>query len=130
MPVLVVVEGLSRELAEEVGPVPEAAGAMVPARGTAGGRQGLRAAAAAHAAVGRKEESGVGQRDDKNVTHSDDLVCVFLKRSPKSSISESLATYLELMLLYNTNAWTLSDRLCSFEGSIITREDSSVRRHE
>lgn len=65
VPVFVVVEGLSRELAEEVGAVPEAAGATVPVRGTAGGRQGLRAAAAVHAAVGRMEESVVEQREDK-----------------------------------------------------------------
>lgn len=48
--VLVVVEGLSRELAEEVGAVQEAAGAAVSLQGTVGGCQGLGAAAAAEAA--------------------------------------------------------------------------------
>lgn len=50
MAVLVVVEGLSRELAEEVGAVQEAVGAAVSLQGTVGGCQGLGAAAAAEAA--------------------------------------------------------------------------------
>lgn len=49
--VLVVVEGLSRELAEEVGAVQEATGAAVSLQGTVGGCQGLGAAAAAEAAA-------------------------------------------------------------------------------
>lgn len=53
MPVFIIVEGLSRKLAEEAGTVPE--GAMVPVQGAVGGHQGLRAAAAAHAAVDRMQ---------------------------------------------------------------------------
>lgn len=45
--VLVVVEGLTRQLAEEVAAVQRAAGAVVPLQGAARRREGLRAAAAA-----------------------------------------------------------------------------------
>ena len=52
--VLVVVEGLSWQLAEEVGTVPGAAGAAASAQRTMGGRQRLRAAAAAYTTGCRK----------------------------------------------------------------------------
>lgn len=48
VPVLVVVEGLSRQLAEEVGMVPGAAGATASTQGTMRGCQRLSAAAAAY----------------------------------------------------------------------------------
>lgn len=51
--VLVVVEGLTRQLAEEVAAVQGAAGAVVPLQGAARRREGLRAAAAAEAAEGQ-----------------------------------------------------------------------------
>lgn len=53
MAVLVVVEGLTRQLAEEVAAVQGAAGAVVPLQGAARRREGLRAAAAAEAAKGQ-----------------------------------------------------------------------------
>lgn len=61
MPVLVVVEGLSRQLAEEVGMVPGAAGAAASTQGTMGGCQRLCAAAAAPTAghTHRKKHSSL-----------------------------------------------------------------------
>lgn len=56
MAVLVVVEGLARQLAEEVAAVQGAAGAVVPLQGAARRREGLRAAAAAEAAEGQNAQ--------------------------------------------------------------------------
>lgn len=56
MAVLVVVEGLTRQLAEEVAAVQGAAGAVVPLQGAARRREGLRAAAAAEAAEGQNAQ--------------------------------------------------------------------------
>lgn len=64
--VLVVVEGLSRELAEEVGAVQEAAGAVVSLQGTVGGCQGLGATAAAKAA-----EHGIKKKKTQNISFKD-----------------------------------------------------------
>lgn len=52
MSVFVVVEGLSRQLAEEVGTVPEAAGVAASTQGTMGGCQRLCAAAAVYTTAG------------------------------------------------------------------------------
>lgn len=57
VPVFIIVEGLSWKLAEEAGTVPEATGAMVSIQRTVRGRQGLRAAAAAHSAADRMKKS-------------------------------------------------------------------------
>lgn len=51
--VFVIVEGLTRQLAEEVAAVQGAAGAVVPLQGAARRREGLRAAAAVEAAKGQ-----------------------------------------------------------------------------
>lgn len=56
MAVLVVVEGLTRQLAEEVAAVQGAAGTVVPLQGAARRREGLRAAAAAEAAKGQNTQ--------------------------------------------------------------------------
>lgn len=56
LPVLVIIEGLSWKLAEEVRTVPETAGAAVSIQGAKGGCQGLCAAAAANTAVGKREK--------------------------------------------------------------------------
>lgn len=61
VPVFVVVEGLSWKLAEEVGTVPEAAGADVLIQRSTGSRQRLCAAAAANAARNRTNKDSLQQ---------------------------------------------------------------------
>lgn len=88
MPVFIIVEGLSRKLAEEVGTVPEATGAMVSIQGAVRGRQGLRAAAAAaRAAVDRMEKSVFEQRKGYQITHSNVPPCVFMNNLNHSLVS-------------------------------------------
>lgn len=59
MSVLVVVEGLSGELAEEVGAVPGGAAAAAPTQGAVGGCERLRAAAAAYTTGEQTDESAL-----------------------------------------------------------------------
>lgn len=57
MSVLVVVEGLARQLAEEVGSTSGAAGSGVLTQRAGGGHEGLRAAGAAHTTAGQETNS-------------------------------------------------------------------------
>lgn len=67
--------------------MPEATGAMVSIQGTVKGRQGLRAAAAVHAAVDRMEKSVFEQRKGYQImTHSTVLVCVFIRNLKHSLV--------------------------------------------
>lgn len=94
VPVFIIVEGLSWKLAEEVGTVPEATGAMSSIQGTVRGRQGLRAAAAAHAAVDTMDKSVFEQRKGYQImTHSSVLVCVFSKNLNHSLVCFTLSFF-------------------------------------
>lgn len=84
--ILVVVEGLPWQLAEEVGTVPGAAGAAASAQGTMGGRQRLCAAAAAYT---------TGCRSYK---HSCQRYCQVHRPNKKTSDSNDKKAWCDLFL--------------------------------
>lgn len=72
----------------------KATGAMVSIQGIVRGCQGLRAAAAAHAAVDRIEKSIFEQGKGYQImTHSNVLVCVFIK-----NLNHSLICFIRLQV--------------------------------
>lgn len=74
--VLVVVEGLTRQLAEEVAAVQGDAGAVVLLQGAARRREGLRAAAAAETAEGGTRSQLASLHKHRYfITHADSFVC-------------------------------------------------------